>query len=54
MRYIQRKDGNDLETVDQCETIREARYLVNEYRICDPSALYYISNRCCKHWRDRK
>lgn len=53
MLYIQRKDGNDLETVDQCETMREARYLVGEYRITDRSAHYYISRRACRHWGEK-
>ena len=53
MKYIQRKDYQfrTLETVDECETLKEARYLVNEYGIADHSARYYISSRPCKAWR---
>ena len=50
--YIQRKDGKDLETVDEFETCKEAREMVKEYRLSDYSAHYYISSRCCKHWKE--
>lgn len=49
--YIQRKDGKDLETVDEFETYKEAKAMVKEYRLSDSAADYYISSRCCKHWR---
>lgn len=55
MKYIQRKNHQtkQLETVDECETLKEAKYLLREYQLADRSAEYYISNRCCKDWRDR-
>ena len=49
--YIQRKDGKDLETVDEFETYKEAKAMVIEYRLSDSSAYYYVSSRCCKHWK---
>jgi len=49
--YIQRKHGRDLETVDEFETMKEARAALKEYRIADCSASYYISSRCCKAWK---
>ena len=52
--YIQRKDGKDLETVDEFETCKEAKAMVKEYRLSDSSAYYYISSRCCKHWKEDK
>ncbi len=52
MKYIQRKDSNGVETVDQCETLKEARCLLNEYRLSDPYAEYYISQRATKEWRE--
>lgn len=52
MQYIQRKDRNHLETVDEFATFREARKMLTEYQISDPSASYYISSRCCRAWRD--
>ena len=51
MYYIQRKDNQGLETVDEFETSKEAREMVKEYRLSDPYASYYISSRCCKAWK---
>lgn len=53
-KYIQRKDSNGLETVDECETMKEAKELCIEYRLSDRSAYYYISTRCCKAWKENK
>ena len=50
--YIQRADGRNLETVDEFETYKEARAMLAEYRIADPSADHYISSRPCKGWKD--
>ncbi len=52
MKYIQRKNAHGLETVDQCETLKEARYLLNEYRLTDTYAEYYISSRATRDWRE--
>ena len=52
MYYIQRKDGRQLETVDEFTTYKEARAMVIEYRMCDTSADYYISQKPCKAWRE--
>lgn len=52
MIYIQRRDGRDLETVDEFPTMREARAMLTEYRMSDPSAYYYTSTRPCNHWKD--
>ena len=51
--YIQRKDERDLETVDEAETMKDARYLVGEYRLADPTARYYVSTRACRGWNER-
>ena len=53
-RYIQRKDNqfNTLETVDEFDTFREARAMLTEHRMSDPSAEFYISQRPCKDWKD--
>ena len=51
MKYIQRKDEKYLETVDEFETYKEAKAMLKEYRLCDTSAVYYISSRCCKDWK---
>lgn len=51
MKYIQRRGDGYLETVDQFETSKEARAMLKEYRLSDPSAHFYISQRACKGWR---
>lgn len=50
MIYIQRKDNNGLETVDEFDTWTEARLMLIEYRMGDRTAHYYASRRACKHW----
>jgi len=52
MYYIQRKDSYNLETVDEAKTLKEAKYLVNEYSIADNAGIYYISQRACKDWNE--
>lgn len=52
MFYIQRKDNFYLETVDQFENKTEARIMLAEYQKSDFSALYYLSSRACKAWRE--
>lgn len=49
--YIQRRDDNGLETVDEFATNKEARAMVKEYRMADTAAHYYVSNRACKAWK---
>lgn len=53
MTYIQRKDENYLETVDEFETHYEALQMLREYSFGDPSGYYYLSQRCCNDWRDK-
>jgi hypothetical protein len=50
MKYIQRRGNGQLETVDQFDTLREARAMLIEYRMSDPWASFYISRRACKDW----
>lgn len=51
MTYIQRKGDGYLETVDEFASYKEARAMVAEYRMSDPTAHYYLSSRACKAWR---
>lgn len=51
--YVQRRDSFGLETVDEFDTRKEARAMLTEYRVSDPSASFYISRRPCKAWRDK-
>lgn len=53
MFYVQRKGKGYRETVDEFTTRKEARAMLAEYRMADPSAEYYLSTRACKAWRDR-
>jgi hypothetical protein len=52
LHYIQRRDGRNLETVDEFDTWKEARAMLTEYRMADPSAEFYLSSRPCKRWKD--
>lgn len=52
MVYIQRKGDGYLETVDQFTTWKEANTMLKEYRLSDPYAVYYLSSRACKAWRE--
>ena len=53
MYYIQRKDNTfkTLETVDEFETLKEAKKMLKEYSSSDWSANFYLSTRACKAWR---
>ena len=48
--FIQRRDGRNLETVDEFADRKEARAMLAEYRMADPSAGHYISTRPCRDW----
>lgn len=52
--YIQRKQGRQLETVDEFANKREATKMRAEYQLSDPIGTYYISTRCCANWRNRR
>lgn len=51
--YIQRKGDGHLETVNEFDTRKEARAMLAEYRVSDPTAHFYLSSRPCKAWKDR-
>ena len=53
MTYIQRKGDGYLETVDEFDTYKEAKAMLAEYRMSDPSAQFYLSSRACKEWREK-
>lgn len=50
MIYIQRR-SRGLETVDEFETMTEARAMLAEYRLADPYGFYYLSRRPCRGWK---
>jgi hypothetical protein len=53
MIYIQRKDQNGLETVDEFKTRKEACEMLKDYQLSDRSASYYTSSRACKAWKEK-
>lgn len=54
MVYINRKAlSEQIETVDEFTTTKEAREMVREYRMSDRSAHYYTSSRSTQDWRNR-
>ena len=50
--YINRKGQGQVETVDEFDTRKEARAMLAEYRMADPSAHHYLSSRPCEGWND--
>jgi len=54
MIYINREDSKgNLETVDEFDEGRKyAKEMLNEYRLGDASAYYYMSQRPCKDWQE--
>lgn len=52
MPYVNRHDGREVETVDSFDSWKEARDMVAEYRLADPSAVYRVSTRATRDWRE--
>ena len=53
MVYINIKENNKVETIDQFENRREARQTLKEYKIASPYyANAYLSQRCSKNWNN--
>ena len=48
--YINRVGNGYRETVDEFDTMKEARECLKEYRAADLSGHYYISIRACADW----
>ena len=53
MKYINIKVYGKVETVDEFETMKEAKLMLCEYNISDVMHYYYISSRSTKEWRER-
>ena len=51
MKYINYKFNNENETIDECNTHREAIILLQEYQLSDPYGDYWISSRKCKNYQ---
>lgn len=55
MKYINRKClycPQEIETVDEFESLKEAELMLIEYRVSDTSGVYYISQRATKEWKE--
>ena len=52
MIYINIKNGNEVETIDQFGTYKEALAMIREYRFSDSYNYYYLSQRSTKEWRE--
>ena len=54
MIYINGEYQGRTETIDEAETMKDARYLLQEYRMAfGPEWLLWISQRPTNDWRDR-
>ena len=51
-KYIQRRGNGYLETVDEFDTMKEARAMLREYQLSDSEGGYYISSRACGNWKE--
>ncbi len=49
--YVQLLRDGQRETVDEFDTMAQARPMLAEYRMSDPSGRYYLSRRPCAGWR---
>ena len=53
MYYINIKVNNEVETIDEFETLKETKEMLKEYRISDNYNNYYMSTRSTKEWRNK-
>jgi hypothetical protein len=56
MYYINGSYNNEKETIDETETFKDAKYLLNEYRLAYQGTGFnvWISSRACNNWKDRQ
>ncbi len=54
MRYINTRTSYGIETVDEFDTLKEAREMLTEYRISSQDMELYLSTRCTKAWGEEK
>ena len=53
MIYIQRKGNGYLETIDEYTSLIDAEAMLDEYRLSDSTAHYYLSTKACKAWKEK-
>jgi hypothetical protein len=44
--------GYGIETIDEADKLQEAKYLLSEYRLSDPSGKYKISRKPTQCWEN--
>ena len=49
--YLNMKTAGKVETIDQFDTLKEARAMQAEYALCTPAPVY-LSQRCDKTWNE--
>ena len=52
MYYINWKQSGQVETIDQADTYKEAKFLLSEYILAYGGGYIYISSRSTKEWRE--
>lgn len=52
VRYINRRGDGYTETVDEFDTEKEARAMLREYQMSDPTGELWVSRRPIKGWSD--
>jgi hypothetical protein len=54
MVYINIKEDNQVETIDEFETYKEAKEMLKEYRFVSNYYIgAYLSQRCTNYWSNR-
>jgi len=53
MNYINMKNNGVVETVDEFETYKEAKEMLQEYLMAFHGGNVYISQRCTKDWKEK-
>ena len=53
MYYINTKKYGSVETVDETDNWKDAKYLIKEYCLASPEMGYYLSQRSTKDWRQK-
>jgi len=50
--YIQRRDSDQLETIDRFTDSKEAYAAAREYNLSDSFAHYYVTRQPCQAWNN--
>ena len=53
MYYINTKKYGSVETVDETDNWKDAKYLIKEYCLASPEMNYYLSKRSTNGWKEK-